>query len=233
MEISYIFSTVTASVAIIGVFLKREEILALRNKDYTAKLDSTIRFFNEFYGNKSERKLVLDRAAQEVVRLDIVDYKIVEYLIILDEYYLINIDEILKYYRNGKKFIEYTSSSEKISFNNFKLKLKKGCSLKKQKMLYTIQYFICASLISLPFVFSSWFYHLLIDKNTPVIITIFTVIYWVFGLIATLIALTEGGDLNYAEKFIENFKNASNKYNSLMLEKKSEGILMKLWSRLI
>ena len=75
MEITHIISTVGALVAIIGVFFKREEILSLRHKDYTAKLDSTLRFFKEFYGRTDQRKLVLDRAAQEVVRLDFVDSK--------------------------------------------------------------------------------------------------------------------------------------------------------------
>lgn len=132
MEVSHIGIVVGALVAIVGIFFKREEILALKNKDYTAKLDSTIRFFKEFYDRNDHRKLVLDRAAQEVVRLDIVDYKFVEYLIKLDEQYLINIDEILQHYRNGHKFIEYLPSSKKLSAKSFKLKLKKDRSLKKQ-----------------------------------------------------------------------------------------------------
>ncbi|WP_187349236.1 MULTISPECIES: hypothetical protein [Acinetobacter] len=222
MEFSHFFSVITASVAIVGIFFKREEILALKNKDYTAKLDSTIRFFKEFYGNNDHRKLVLDRAAQEVVRLDVVDYRLVEYLIILDEQYLINIDEILQHYRNGHKFIEYLPSSEKLSAKSFKLKIKKNRSLKKQIFIYNAQYFIFASLICIPLVFSSWFYNFLTAKNTPFLFVVFTAIYSVFGLLAAVMALFEGTDLNHADQFITKLQNADKQYRFLIIKQKKD-----------
>lgn len=222
MEVSHFISVITALAAIVGIFFKREEILALKNKDYTAKLDSTIRFFKEFYGNNDHRKLVLDRAAQEVVRLDIVDYRLVEYLIILDEQYLINIDEILQHYRNGHKFIEYLPSSEKLSAKRFKLKLKKDWSVKKQIFFYNAQYFGFASVVCIPFIFSSWVYNFLTAKNTPFLFIVFTAIYVIFGLLAAIMALFEGTDLSHADQFITKLQNADKQYKFLIVKEKKD-----------
>ncbi len=217
MEITHIISTVGALVAIIGVFFKREEILSLRHKDYTAKLDSTLRFFKEFYRRTDQRKLVLDRAAQEVVRLDFVDSKTVEYLIKLDENYLINIDETLNQYRIGRKFISYTATASDASEHNFQLKVPKNRSVEKQIFFNNAQYFIFAFIACIPFLFSSWFYEVLTSKNTPFIYIVLSVIFVVACLMAAIINLFEGSDLNNANNFIKKIREADRDYQVLKL----------------
>lgn len=108
MEITHIVGLLGALVGIIGIFFKRQEITALAHKDYTAKLDSTNRFFENFFEKYGVRRLVLDRAAQELARLDYVDYDFICYLVKLHEARLINLDQIIRLYKSGRKFIEYT-----------------------------------------------------------------------------------------------------------------------------
>jgi predicted acylesterase/phospholipase RssA len=48
MEITHIIAIIGSIVGVLGVFFKREEILSLRGKDFTARLDSTVRFFKDF-----------------------------------------------------------------------------------------------------------------------------------------------------------------------------------------
>lgn len=229
MEITHIISIVGALVAIIGVFFKREEILSLRHKDFTAKLDSTLRFFKEFYGRTDQRKLVLDRAAQEVVRLDFVDSKTIEYLIKLDENYLINIDETLNQYRIGRKFISYIPTVGDASEHNFQLKVPKNRSVKKQIFFNNAQYFIFAIMACIPFLFSSWFYEILTSKNTPFIYILFSIIFVVACLMAAVINLLEGSDLNNANNFINKIREADRDYQIFKLnEFEREKVIFKI-----
>jgi hypothetical protein len=79
MEITHIIAIIGSIVGVLGVFFKREEILSLRGKDFTARLDSTVRFFKDF--TNADEKLVLDRAAQELVRQDFVNFRFVQLIL--------------------------------------------------------------------------------------------------------------------------------------------------------
>jgi hypothetical protein len=214
MEITHVIAIIGSIVGILGIFFKREEILSLRGKDFTARLDSTVRFFRDFYSNTDEKKLVLDRAAQEVVRLDFVDFKFIKYLIELDEQYLINFDEILNHYRRGKDFIKYDSLNKEIDINNFILQVPKGRSVKTQVKLYNLYYFICAFIGLSPFLFSSWFNHFLLGKGTPFIFIIFTIFFVVAVFGIAVGSLLQANSLQHADDFMNKLQEAEHSKNT-------------------
>lgn len=229
MEITHIIGMIGALVAVIGVFFKRQEILSLRHKDYTAKLDSTLRFFKDFYGRTDQKKLVLDRAAQEVVRLDFIDSKTVEYLIKLDENYLINIDEILNSYREGRKFISYIPAANETTVRNFQLKVPKNRTVKKQIFINNTQYFIFAGVACSPLLFPSWFLDILMNKNTPFISILLIIIFIVGSAIAAIMSLFEGSDLHHADIFIKKIEEADKAYEVLKTnESENKKIIFKV-----
>lgn len=201
--------------AVIGLFYKREEVLSLRHKDFTTRLDDTIRFFDEFYGKEDgKNKLVLDRAAQDVVKSELIDFKFLCYLIKLDEKFLIKLDELIHHYKVGKEFIIYSPSLGEVDVNNFSLKLKNGRSVKKQILIFNLQYFLFASIVSIPFLISPWFSNFLQSDKTPFIFVLCTFILGFASFMAAAVALLQASSLSHADKFIEKIKEADQILNS-------------------
>lgn len=200
--------------AVVGLFYKREEVLSLKHKDFSTRLDATIRFFNEFYGKEGgKNKLVLDRAAQDVVKSELIDFKFLCYLINLDEKFLIKLDELIHHYKVGKEFIIYSPNSAKVDSNSFDLKLKKNRSVKTQSIFFNLQYFLFASIVSIPFLFSPWFSSFLLSKNTPFIFIICTIIIGVASFMAAAVALMQASSLSHADKFMQKIKEADQMIN--------------------
>lgn len=198
--------------AVIGLFYKREEVLSLRHKDFSTRLDATIRFFDEFYGKEEgKNKLVLDRAAQDVVKSELIDFKFLCYLVKLDEKFLIKLDEIIHHYKVGKDFVIYSPSGGEVAVNNFSLKLKNDRSVKKQNLIFNLQYFLFASIVSIPFLISPWFSSFLLSEKTPFIFVICTVILGFASFMAAAVALMQASSLSHASKFIEKITEADSK----------------------
>ncbi|MCH7296028.1 hypothetical protein [Acinetobacter higginsii] len=195
--------------AVIGLFYKREEVLSLRHKDFSTRLDATIRFFDEFYGKEQgKNKLVLDRAAQDVVKSELIDFKFLCYLIKLDENFLIKLDELIHHYKVGKEFIIYLPSLGQVDVNNFSLKLKNDRSVKKQNLFFNLQYFLFAFIVSIPFLISPWFSSFLMSKETPLIFVLCTVILGFASFMAAAVALLQASSLSHAEKFMQKITEA-------------------------
>ncbi|WP_338563630.1 hypothetical protein [Acinetobacter sp. KS-LM10] len=194
------------------LFYKRAEILGYLHKDYTAKLDSTVRFFEQFYKKEAEKRLTLDRAAQELVRSDFVNYDLVVYLIKLHELRLINFDQLMKLYKFGRKFLIYTNK-DIVSSDAFTLKIKKGRKVKKQIKYWNIQYAIFASLFLFPLVFWDIWLKGLLNQNLNVIAYIYLLAYFVGSLILAFLPLLQSNDLKHAEDFIAELKEADEQYN--------------------
>lgn len=195
--------------AVIGLFYKREEVLALRHKDFSTRLDATIRFFDEFYGKEQgKNKLVLDRAAQDVVKSELIDFKFLCYLIKLDENFLIKLDELIHHYKVGKEFIIYLPSLGQVDVNNFSLKLKNDRSVKKQNLFFNLQYFLFAFIVSIPFLISPWFSSFLMSKDTPLIFVLCTAILGFASFMAAAVALLQASSLSHAEKFMQKITEA-------------------------
>ena len=193
----------TGIATVIGIFYKREEVLSLRHKDFSTRLEATIRFFNEFYGKEgSNKKLILDRAAQDVVKSELIDFKILCYIIKLDENFIIKLDELIHHYKIGKEFIIYSPSNGEVNAESFKLKLKNNRSVKTQNLIFNLQYFLFASIFSIPFLLLTWFSNFLLSENTPFIFIIFTVIFGIASFMAAAIALMQASSLSHAEKFM-------------------------------
>ena len=200
--------------AVIGLFYKREEVLALRHKDFSTRLDATIRFFDEFYGKEQgKNKLVLDRAAQDVVKSELIDFKFLCYLIKLDENFLIKLDELIHHYKVGKEFIIYLPSLGQVDVNNFSLKLKNDRSVKKQNLFFNLQYFLFAFIVSIPFLISPWFSSFLMSKETPLIFVLCTVILGFASFMAAAVALLQASSLSHAEKFMQKITEADQTIN--------------------
>jgi len=200
--------------AVVGLFYKREEVLSLKHKDFSTRLDATIRFFNEFYGKEEgKNKLVLDRAAQDVVKSELIDFKFLCYLINLDEKFLIKLDELIHHYKIGKEFIIYSPDSAEVDSNNFNLKLKKNRSVKTQNIFFNLQYFLFASIVSIPFLVSPWFSSFLLSKNTPFIFIICTIIIGFASFMAAAVALMQASSLSHANKFMKKIKEADQMIN--------------------
>lgn len=210
-QIEILIKLVLAVVTIWTLFYKAKEILTLLNKDYTAKLDSTVRFFEQFYNKETEKRLTLDRAAQELVRSDFVDYDLVVYLIKLHELRLINFDQLMKLFKFGRKFLIYTNK-DIISSDAFTLKIKTGRKVKKQIKYWNIQYAIFATLFLIPLVFwDSWLKGVL-SQNLNMIIYIYLLAYFVGSLILAFLPLLQSNDLQDAEEFIAKLKEADEQY---------------------
>lgn len=200
--------------AAVGLFYKREEVLSLKHKDFSTRLDATIRFFNEFYGKEEgKNKLVLDRAAQDVVKSELIDFKFLCYLINLDEKFLIKLDELIHHYKIGKEFIIYSPDSAEVDSNNFNLKLKKNRSVKTQNIFFNLQYFLFASIVSIPFLVSPWLSSFLLSKNTPFIFIICTIIIGTVSFMAAAVALMQASSLSHADKFMKKIKEADQMIN--------------------
>ncbi|OTG83551.1 hypothetical protein [Acinetobacter sp. ANC 4648] len=200
--------------AFIGIFYKREEVLSLRHKDFSARLDATVRFFNEFYGKQNEKKLVLDRAAQDVVKLDLMDFKFLCYLIKLDEKFLIKLEDLVHHYSVGHEFIDYSPSKNDVDINSFILKVPKNRTVKKQNIIYNAQYFLFAFIACIPFLISPWISQILFEKKTPLIFTIALIIMMLASLMTAVVALLQSSSLAHANKFIEKIKKADRELNS-------------------
>ncbi|MBJ9953034.1 hypothetical protein I5735_08285 [Acinetobacter baumannii] len=204
-----------AMAAIWMVYFKREEIVSLRHKGFTTKLDSTIRFFKDFYKNTNEKKLVLDRAAQDVAKLSFVDFKTINYLITLHEHELVNLDEMLNFYRRGRKFIHYDASSQKINSENFRLKIKDNSSVRFQAFKYTTYYFISAFFCIFPLFFSSWFVQILNAAKAPFIVWILAALYFIATFMLAIRSLFDTSDLRDADTFIQKLKEADQEYKKI------------------
>lgn len=197
--------------AFIGIFYKREEVLSLRHKDFSARLDATVRFFSEFYDKENERKLVLDRAAQDVVKSDLIDYKILCYLIKLDEKFLIKLDDLIRHYKVGHEFVDYSPSKNDVDINSFILKVPKNRTIKRQNIIYNSQYFLFAFIAVTPFLISPWISKFLFERTTPLIFTIALIILMLASLMAAVVALLQSSSLAHANKFIEKITEADRK----------------------
>ena len=197
--------------AFIGIFYKREEVLSLRHKDFSARLDATVRFFSEFYEKENERKLVLDRAAQDVVKSDLIDYKILCYLIKLDEKFLIKLDDLIRHYKVGHEFVDYSPSKNDVDINSFILKVPKNRTIKRQNIIYNSQYFLFAFIAVTPFLISPWISKFLFERTTPLIFTIALIILMLASLMAAVVALLQSSSLAHANKFIEKITEADRK----------------------
>lgn len=211
MEITHIIGLIGALVGIFGVFFKREEVLSLRHKDFSARLDVTIRFFNEFYQKENEKKLILDRAAQDVVKSDLMDFKFLCYLIKLDENFLIKLDDLIHHYKVGQEFVNYSPSKNDVGANSFELKVPKNRTVKRQNLYFNSQYFFFALIACIPFLASSWFSNFLFGKTTPFIFTIAVIILTLASLMAAVVALLQSSSLAHANKFIEKIAEAHRK----------------------
>ncbi|MCH7329624.1 hypothetical protein [Acinetobacter modestus] len=200
-------------VAIWTLYYKRAEIIALGHKDFGAKLESTTRFFKDFLHDKNRSKLERDRAAQEIARLDYVDYDLVAYLIKLHEARLVNFDQMIRYYRLGRKFITYNPQND-LRSENFELKIKKGRSYKVQVILYLTQYIFFAMLVLMPLAFSNEI--LTYGPFKKSFITYLICGVFLFGCaILSIIALLDSGNLHDADSFIENIKKADSEYETI------------------
>lgn len=204
-----------AMAAIWMVYFKREEILSLRHKDFTTKLDSTIRFFKEFYKNPNEKKLVLDRAAQDIAKLNFVDFKSMNYLVTLHEHELLNFDEMIDLYRRGKKFIDYDPNCKIVSAESFKLKLKNNKSVKFHIIKYNVEYSITAFFFLFPLFFSDWFLTTLNINKAPLSVWVLVVFYFIGMLILAVSSLFNSSDMRDAEKFIEKLIKANIEYEKI------------------
>lgn len=204
-----------AMAAIWMVYFKREEILSLRHKDFTTKLDSTIRFFKDFYKNTKEKKLVLDRAAQDIAKLNFVDFKSMNFLITLHELELLNFDEMIDLYRRGKKFISYDPNCKNVSAESFKLKLKNNNSVKYHVIKFNILYFVSAFFCIFPLFFSSWFVQILNVGKAPVLAWILGIIYFIATFILAVRSLFDSSDLRDADTFIHKLNKADQEYKKI------------------
>lgn len=211
-----------ALAAIWMVYFKREEIVSLRHRDFTTKLDSTIRFFKDFYKNSEEKKLVLDRAAQDIARLNFVDFKSTSYLITLHENELINFDEIIDLYRRGKKFIDYDANCKEVCAESFKLNLKNNKSFKVQIMMFNVQYFISAFFFAFPLFFSNWLLVTLNLSNAPILIWIMAFIYLIGTFILAISSLFDSSDLRGADSFIKKLIKADDEYYKIQMNESVE-----------
>lgn len=220
MEITHIVGLLGALVGIIGIFFKRQEITALAHKDYTAKLDSTNRFFENFFEKDGVRRLVLDRAAQELARLDYVDYDFICYLVKLHEARLINLDQIIRLYKSGRKFIEYTPQ-QNVSASNFTLKIKDGRSVKKQVIIFGAQYFFFALLLVLPFLLAS-----ILSNWLPTQVSLFVYFFggaYLFGcFLLALMGLLDSENIKDAENFLNKINEADAPYLEITKQKMME-----------
>ncbi|WP_212815483.1 hypothetical protein [Acinetobacter sp. NRRL B-65365] len=209
-------------VAMWTLYYKRTEIIALTHKDFGSKLESTSRFFKDFLYDNKKSKLERDRAAQEIARLDYVDYDLVAYLIKLHEARLINFDQMIRYYKLGRKFIVYTPG-ENITAQNFKLKLKEGRTVNKQVLIYGAQYVIFAMLFITPLAFSSE-----ILPNINFEPTFFHYLFggiYLFGcFILSILALLDTGKIHDAETFFERVKKADSEYETIRKIEHSENL---------
>lgn len=214
LDLDILIKMALGGVGIWTLYYKRTEILAITHKDFTAKLDSTIRFYRDFFDNVNVNKLVLDRAAQELARLDYVDYDFICYLIKLHDARLIDLDQMIRLYRSGRKFIVYTPQNE-VTVTNFKMKIKDGRSVKKQVFYFAFQYVFFAMLIILPLVFSKYLPNLS-QLEIPFFAYFFAGSYFLGCFILSFIGLLDSGKIQDAETFLEKLNEADIQYQSIM-----------------
>lgn len=160
---------------------------------------------------ENERKLVLDRAAQDVVKSDLIDYKILCYLIKLDEKFLIKLDDLIRHYKVGHEFVDYSPSKNDVDINSFILKVPKNRTTKRQNIIYNSQYFLFAFIAVTPFLISPWISKFLFERTTPLIFTIALIILMLSSLMAAVVALLQSSSLAHANKFIEKITEADRK----------------------
>lgn len=203
LNFTHVIAAVGTLVTIFGVFLKREEIISLRDKNFTAKLDSTLRFFKEFYSSNNNEKLTLDRAAQDLAKLDKVNFALIKYLITLHETNLIDFDEIIRLYRKGSEFIEFDRLSNIIDVNHIKLKIKRNRKAKKQIMIYNVQYFAFSFIAFYPLIFINNILQLFEKNKAPLAIIVIASLTILSCIMIAIVSLLESATLKDADDFIK------------------------------
>lgn len=206
--------------AIWTLYYKKTEILSLTHKDFTARLDSTIRFYKDFFGKTGANKLILDRAAQELARLDYVDFDFICYLIKLHDTRLIDLDQMIRLYREGRKFIIYTPQKD-VTHINFKIKIKDGRTIDKQVFYFGFQYVFFAMLIVLPFAFSGQLSNL-IQLKIPFFVYLVGGAYFLGCFILSLLGLLDSGKIRDAETFLKKLKDTDTQYQAIIRQKALE-----------
>lgn len=203
-----------ALLAVWTLFYKRTEVLGLAQKEYTAKLDSTARFFEKFYKNENENKLTLDRSAQELTRSDYVDYDLIVYLLDLNEKRLVNFDKIIRLYKHGRKFLTYTSC-ESVNSSCFELKIKKDRTVRNQVIRWNITYVVMAFLFFLPFIFFGGKTYNLLIENMNIIVAIYVLAYFLGTAVIAVSSLVKTTDLRDADIFLKEIKDADQKLKQI------------------
>ena len=228
LDLDILIKMALGGVGIWTLYYKRTEILAITHKDFTAKRDSTIRFEKDFFDKGNVSKLVLDRAAQELARLDYVDSDFICYLIKLHDARLIDLDQMIRLYRSGRNFIIYTPQKE-VTASNFKIKIKDGRTVGRQVFYFGFQYVIFAMLIVFPLAFSG---------NIPSLIQVKNILFaYFFGgayilgcLFLSVKALIDSVDIRDAETFIQKLNDADVQYQAMVSQKEIEASNKKLIS---
>lgn len=221
MEI--LIKIVLAVATIWALFYKGKEILNLLNKDYTAKLDSTVRFFDKFYKNERENKLTLDRSAQELTRSDYVDYDLIMYLIDLNEKRLISFDNLIRLYKHGRKFLTY-SPTLVVNSSCFELKLKKDRSVRRQTIYWNITYVITAFLFFSPFIFLGEKTYHTVMENINIVVGFYVFAYFFGTAILAISSLVNTTDLRDADIFLKEIKEADERLKQIKEDLTSEKI---------
>ena len=210
-----------AFIAVATLFYKRTEILGLANKEYTAKLDSTVRFFDKFYKKENLNKLTLDRSAQELTRSDYVDYDLVVYLVELKQHRLINFDYLVRLYRHGRKFLIYKPHI-KVDSSCFVLKIKEGRSVKRQTIYWNIKYVITAFLFFSPFIFLGEKTYKVVVENINIVSCFYIFAYFFGTAILAISSLVDSTDLRDANKFLKEIKDADERLTQIKENQTSE-----------
>ena len=212
-----------AFIAVGTLFYKRTEILGLTNKEYTAKLDSTVRFFDKFYKKENLNKLTLDRSAQELTRSDYVDYNLIVYLVELNQERQINFDYLVRLYRSGRKFLIYKPNI-KVDSSCFVFNLKEGRSVKRQTIYWNIKYVITAFLFFSPFIFLGEKSYKIVMENINIVSGFYIFAYFFGTAILAISSLVNSTDLRDADIFLKKIKEADERLKRIKEDLASDKI---------
>lgn len=188
--------------AIWAVWLKRFEGISFKHKKFDEQLEIAKAFYTEYIKNSdinSVPLLVKDRAAQQLVRHEGINYQEVIYFL-----QFINFDNKIKHYMNCRDYLDIDQQQGKIV--NVRLK-NTPTKHKIKKRLFLMGYFILAFIAILPLMYTK-FYLNQIDLYWGKLM-IFPIFYIVVPIVCAFLAfacLAAESNMSNAEKLLKNMR---------------------------
>lgn len=198
---------------LITIFFKRYEITSLKHKKISDRLSSSVQYFEKYYDAGQTNQLILDRAAQDLAKSPFVNHAFVNKLIDLHQNFLLDFDEMIFHFEEGRRYIEFKKGKEFEVKSDIYIKPFWKFGLKFRKALFILGYFVFCIIGS---VFIGTFLNSGVGKLPAEWIVSFSrIVFGLLFILGALLCLVFESQLKQASKFIVKLSDADERYKKI------------------